>query len=89
MIDVSSTIESDGRLQCNLCFDIVRFKRRFIFLESDILHVNGGRCKVERNLSRKLDDASYNATKQGSVIIFEGMLYTSMISPLIAGSKAP
>jgi hypothetical protein len=89
VIDVSSTIESDGGLQRNLCFDVFRFKRRFVFLESGILYVNNGRCKsnVIHNISLMM--LLMMQLKQGSVIIFEGMLYTSMISPLIAGSKAP
>ena len=34
---MSSPIETDSWLQCNLCFDIVGFKCIFVFLKSGIL----------------------------------------------------
>ena len=37
VVDVSSPIETDSWLQCNLCFDIVGFKCIFVFLKSGIL----------------------------------------------------
>ena len=40
MIDMPSTIETDGRLQSNLCFHILGFKSRFVFLKRNILVVS-------------------------------------------------
>ena len=90
MIDVSSTIESDGRLQCNLSFDIVCINGRLIFFESSVLIVRGltDACQI-RNSSHKFDDAWYNATIPINAWSFQGGWSTFMISPLIAGSNAP
>ena len=90
MIDVPSTIESDGRLQCNLSFDIVCINGRLIFFESSVLIVRAlmSTCQI-RNSSHKFDDAWYNATIPINVLSFRGEWSTFMISPLIAGSNAP
>jgi len=41
VIDVPSTIETDGGLQCNLCSYVLGFKSTFVFLKSNILYING------------------------------------------------
>jgi len=90
MIDVSSTIESDGRLQCNLSSDNLYIKGRLIFFESSVLIVRAtaNACKI-RNSSHKFDDAWCNATIPINVLSFQGEWSTSMIFPLMAGSNAP
>ena len=58
-----SAIETDGGLQCNLCFDVLGFKSSLVLLKSDILYVNDFIIReVQHNSSHKSDDAFYDAT---------------------------